>query len=194
MSKPRNYQAEYARRIASGLAQGLSRSQARGHPKPKEAATSAKHIKQKPVYDPRLEEGLKQMRDGANLTHSAKSIGVSRERLRAYLHQTGIVRRKRHQWLFRKDKRKREMLVYSQGQAIHIIVSDYKTAVTIGRYFSEVGQFLNSNDPSHLQPFIGETVRDVNGKCYVLEIRPNVLYRLADGGSQTFEQVYRIVV
>lgn len=33
MAKPRDYKAEYARRVRSAEARGLSRSQARGHPR-----------------------------------------------------------------------------------------------------------------------------------------------------------------
>ena len=40
--RKRDYRAEYARRIARGTAKGISRSQARGHPKPKEAAVIIK--------------------------------------------------------------------------------------------------------------------------------------------------------
>ena len=39
-SKPRNYAAEYERRIARGLAKGLNRSQARGHPKATDLAST----------------------------------------------------------------------------------------------------------------------------------------------------------
>lgn len=194
MKRRRDYRAEYARRLARGLAQGLSRSQARGHPKPKESTASTKRTESKKVYDPRLEQGLKQMRDGANLTQAARSIGVSRERLRRYLAQTGIVRRKGRGWVFRKDTRQRELLVYSRGRAFAITVVDYEAAAAIGRYMAAVGQFLESNDPVHLEPFIGENVRDVAGKTYLLETRPNVLYRLADSHTQSFEEVYRIVV
>jgi hypothetical protein len=38
----RDYRAEYARRIAGGAAKGIARSQAGGHPKPRDAAHSAK--------------------------------------------------------------------------------------------------------------------------------------------------------
>lgn len=40
MRKQRDYKAEYARRIASALKRGLTRSQARGHPKMYEPSAS----------------------------------------------------------------------------------------------------------------------------------------------------------
>lgn len=194
MKNRRDHKAEYARRIARGLAQGLSRSQARGHPKPKERSLSEKSAPPKKVYEPRLEQGLKLMRDGANLAQSARSIGVSHERLRRYLSQTGVVQRKGQRWVFRKDKRLRQLLIYSNGQGVTITVAGYDRAAKIGGYMGAVGQFLTSNNPLHLKPFVGEIVQDVAGKKYALETRPNVLYRLAETGTQTFEQVYRIVI
>jgi hypothetical protein len=194
MRKPRDYQAEYARRIERGRNRGLSRSQARGHPKAKEKAASAKKGRTSPQYDQRLEQGLKLMRSGSNLTQSAQVIGVSRERLRRYISKTGIVRRKGNRWVFRKDNRKRELLIYTRGKAVTITVAGYEPAARIGTYMSAVGQFLTTNNLAHLDPFVGESVQDVAGKHYFFETNPNTLYRLAETSVQSFEQIYRIVV
>jgi len=56
-----------------------------------------------------------------------------------------------------------------------------------------VREFLRTNDPSNLQPFVGEWVTDTNGTPYLLETRPNILYRLHASGVEPFEQIYRIV-
>ena len=63
------------KRIERGLSKGLSRSESRGHGKPKgvmgvEKATSF-------VYDPRLELGVKAMRKGDSLTKAAKDLNVA---------------------------------------------------------------------------------------------------------------------
>lgn len=47
MPKQRDYRAEYQRRIQSGMARGLTRSQAAGHPKSGEVSASAR-----PFYNP----------------------------------------------------------------------------------------------------------------------------------------------
>ncbi len=57
----RDYRAEYARRIARGTAKGISRSQARGHPKPKEAAVSLKRPP-RPIADDRLQLAFRVLR------------------------------------------------------------------------------------------------------------------------------------
>ena len=67
-------------------------------------------------------------------------------------------------------------------------------ASKVGRYMSAVGKFTTTNDPSCLTPFIGKFAKDINGKTHIFETEPNTLYRLISSGSETFEQVYRIVI
>lgn len=192
MSKPRDYKAEYQRRIAKGLGRGLSRSQARGHPRPTE--THINPNMQTLQYDKGLELGLKGMRLGKSLTKSAKSIGVSRERLSHYLAQNSIIAKHKGKWQLKQDDRIREVMIYSQGRVKHIQAKGYEIASLVGRYMAAVAQFLKTNHSSYLDPFKDVIVRDIKGKAYLLETRPNVLYRLDHAGGETFEQVYRIVV
>jgi hypothetical protein len=191
MKRQRNFKEEYARRIARGLARGLSRSQARGHPKPKETKASAK----KPVssYDPRLEQGLKSLRQGQSLSSSAKSISVSPKRLRRYVLNTGVVEKRGRRWVVRNDRRRRQIPLYSDGKLITVIVRGYEAAASIGRYMAAVKQFLATNDIEHLAPFVGEAVTDTARKVHLFETRPNVLHRLNAVGSESFEQIYRIM-
>jgi hypothetical protein len=191
MARPRDYRAEYQRRIERGLARGLSRSQARGHPRSGEAPISQRTST--PAYDPRLEAGLKLMRAGTPLTRAAPIIGVSRERLRRYVVQTGVVEKQRGRWTVIRDTRVRVMPIFSAGRSITVTIAGYEQAALAGRYLAAVRAFRDSNDPSYLEPFVGEFVTDVHGKRRVFETRPNVLYRLALGDDEPFEQIYRIV-
>jgi hypothetical protein len=75
-----------------------------------------------------------------------------------------------------------------------MVVGDFESASKVGHFMSAVGRFLETNDRSVLETFIGQSVRDISGKEHSLETRPNVLYRLSSTGEQTFEQVYRIVI
>lgn len=191
MTRPRDYRAEYARRIERGLGQDLSRSQARGHPRPGEAPVSRRGAM--PAYDPRLEAGLKLIRAGTPLTRAAPVIGVSRERLRRYVAQTGVVAKRGGRWTVVQDQRPRQIQLFSWGRALTVTVPGYEHAALVGRYLAAVGAFLDSNDPTHLDPFVGEAITDVRGKRHSFETRPNVLYRLAAGRGESFEQIYRIV-
>jgi hypothetical protein len=85
------------------------------------------------------------------------------------------------------------MPLYSNGEEIKVIV-DLPTAVWIGRYFSQVGHFISTNDPAFLMPFEGQEVVDVNGERHSYETDPNEVHRLtASGGGDSFEDVYRII-
>jgi hypothetical protein len=83
------------------------------------------------------------------------------------------------------------MLLYSQGQALSVVVGDFESASLVGRYMAAAGRFLETNDPTVLTPFVGQSVRDTSGKEHPLE-GPNV--RLSSTDEHTFEQVYRIVI
>ncbi len=193
MAKSRDYRAEYAIRVERGLAKGLSRSQARGHPKATEAHVSPKA--KVPNYDLRLEQGLKALRKGESLTQAARSIHVAPERLSHYLHRSGVqVEKHKGRWRVMQDDRLREVMIFSGGKEKIIQVRGYDSAVEVGRYMAAVGQFLADNDPRFLEPFKGRSVIDAAGKAHPLETSPNVLYRLDQAGGASFEQVYRIVV
>ncbi len=191
MAARRDYRAEYQRRIERGLTRGLSRSQARGHTRPGEAPISRRGAM--PAYDPRLEAGLKLIRAGTPLTRAAPVIGVSQERLRRYVTQTGVVEKQGGRWTVVRDNRVRVMPIFSAGRSITVTIAGYEQSALAGRYLAAVRAFRDSNDPSYLEPFVGEFVTDVRGKRHVFETRPNVLYRLAAGRGESFEQIYRIV-
>ncbi|MHB1325172.1 MAG: hypothetical protein ACYC0L_03045 [Thermoleophilia bacterium] len=189
--RKRDYKAEYARRIARGKARGLSRSQARGHPRHHEPYTTA-IIKTRP-WDPELEEGLKRIREGESLTAAARRMHVAPERLRSYLVRTGVARKERARWRVGPDARQREMLIYTGGRELIVILPDYSSAQLAGRYMAAVGQFLDSNDPADLKEFVGQGVSDADGQFHPFEIRENVLYRLSETQTESFQDVYKIV-
>ena len=82
-TRSRNYKAEYARRIARGTAKGISRSQARGHPKPSEAAVTSKRPP-RPIEDERLQLAFKVLRQEKSLSAAARAAKISPERLRHF--------------------------------------------------------------------------------------------------------------
>jgi hypothetical protein len=69
----------------------------------------------------------------------------------------------------------------------------YEEADAVGRFMAAVGEFVESNDPLVLEPFVGQGVTDANGKWVSFETRPNVLYRLDETEGDSFEDAYRIL-
>ncbi|MGO9682250.1 MAG: hypothetical protein ACLPTZ_06595 [Beijerinckiaceae bacterium] len=188
----RDYRAEYARRIAHGAAKGISRSQARGHPKPKESSVSSKRPPRR-IEDDRLQLALKVLRQEKSLSAAAKAAKIAPERLRHFATERDIIERQGRRWIVR-SQLPRRMLLFSDGRVLQVVVGDFDAASKIGRFMSAVGEFLRTNNRAVLSEFEGVSVTDVSGKAHVFETRPNALYRLASAHDQSFEHIYRIVV
>jgi hypothetical protein len=187
--RKRDYQAEYRRRIEHGLAKGLTRAQASGHPKAGEKPIRPPQ----PIEDHSLQISLKALRKGMTLADAAREAGLSAQRLRNQASAKGLIQKKGNRWQI-KQRLTRTMLVFSERQSFNLTISQKKQATIIGRHMSAVGDFLRTNNPDFLTPFIGKSIQDVSGKSYLLETDPNALYRINASGADTFEQVYRIVV
>jgi hypothetical protein len=88
----------------------------------------------------------------------------------------------------------RRMLLFSDGRALAVVVSDFASASKVGRFMSAVSKFLRTNNPTSLREFDGASVVDISGRTHPFETRPNALYRLASAHDQSFEHIYRIVI
>ena len=188
MGRPRDYTQEYARRVASAKARGLSRSQARGHARPGEALIRPSNTRDRD----RLETALKLYRQTGNQGSSAKSVAVAPERLRRYLSENVQIEG-RGRTLKITDTRRREMTVISRGEKLTLSLPDFEQASLAGRHRAAVKQFLASNDRRFLAEFDGQSVIDAKGKAHFLEADPNALYRLAHAGDDVFHEIYRLV-
>jgi hypothetical protein len=180
----RNYRAEYQRRIAKSLAVGKSRSAARGHPT---AADLPKPVGPRD-RNSALEKALTRVKRGETQKAAAAAEGVSVEKLRVYQKlNTASVRQGRKWIIF--DSRPVPMWIATNGKlkAVEVAADD---ASDIGRYWGHVNRFLESNRLSHLEPFVGKGVRDIQGRAYPFEVRPNVLRKLDSVGELDFLEIY----
>jgi hypothetical protein len=155
----------------------LSRSQSRGHPKPKEFPVSSKRPS-RPVDDDRLQLAFKVLRQEKSLNAAAKAAKISPERLRHFATEQGIIEWQGRRWAVWHELPRR-MLLFSDGRALQAVVGDFASASKVGRFVSAVSSFLRTNNPAGLPEFEGVRVADILAKTHVFETRPNALYRLA---------------
>jgi uncharacterized protein YoaH (UPF0181 family) len=185
--RKRDFGAEYQARIARGLASGKSKSQARGHARAKDlpADSNMAYVDRRSP----LEKALKLMRQGFSQKEAAKSVGVSAEKLRRYQQQNTTSRREGRRWIIF-DARPVTVLMATRGK-LHDVTVSRDAASDIGRHWVAVNKFLESNDASHLAPFVGLGLRDTRSKLWPFETRPNVLRKLDSAGELSFVDIYR---
>lgn len=189
MAKKRNYQSEYARRLARGFAKGLSRSQARGHAKSGEASIKPKRTK---IDTAPLEAALKSLHASGSLKQAARDHHISAERFKRYLSENSLAMRVGHTWKIT-DERPREMTVLSNRRARRLILKNFESASLNGRHLAAVAQFLTSQDAHLLTQFEGQSVTEASGLTHLLETDLNNLYEIANSGKAVFEQIYRLI-
>ena len=190
--KVRNYREEYRRRIARAQAWGLSRSQARGHPRPGEKGIRAKP--KSSLEDARIHQGLVGMRKGHSLAAAARSAGISSERLRQFVTEHKVGRKRRRRWQLIPSRLKWQWEVFSEGRLVSVVVGDPETSSLLAKYLNAVRRLLRHNDPTALRAFRNVSFRDVSRQRYVLETRPNVIFRLAHAERESPEDFYKLVV
>ncbi len=155
--------------------------------------SSYRRVKRRPLSTDlrrRVQEALRDMRDGRPFERVARSVGLERSRLRELLLNRNLAREKNGKLIATRRGLAR-MRFFSAG-TIQTPLVTRRTATKIGRYMSAVSQFLPTGDVELLQPFEGEAITDVEGRRYVLETRPNVLYAL-NVDPEGFEEIYELV-
>ncbi|MDE2166560.1 MAG: hypothetical protein KGJ66_09520 [Alphaproteobacteria bacterium] len=83
------------------------------------------------------------------------------------------------------------MLTFSNGQR-HLAVLSRRMARKNGRYLNAVRRLLRTNDPSALEEFAGQSIRDVQGREFSLETRVNALYRV-NSVPEPIAEVYQVI-
>jgi hypothetical protein len=188
MARKRDYASEYRRRIERGVKRGWSRSKARGHRKiPKRRRKSATR-----AYGDEFELALKALRLSNNQRFAARSGGISTKRFRQFLREKRLAHFRKGRWRFT-DRRVRYVLAITTKGQKQLGVKGFDAASAVMSHLGAVRHFLSDPDPKLLEPFRDWPITDVQGRTYHLETRPNVLYRLSVAGTESYEDIYRLI-
>lgn len=131
--------------------------------------------------------------DAMSVAEAARTVGIAPERLRRALAESQFAGKRGGRWVIAQDQLERDELIYTKGRARVITVRGPEPASLIGRYMNAVRKFLTTNNVDVLEPFRDAIVTDRRRRRHPLETRPNTLYQIANSGSPSFEQIYRIV-
>lgn len=183
----RDYKAEYRRRIERGLARGLSRSQARGHPKASEQPVDRRQAR----GDSRIDAAILAMNQGRSLTAAARAEHVSPDRLKRTLVQRKIGKRQGQRWIV-SDTRPRRVPVLTRGKQKTLILDGFAEGSLAGAHYQAAGEFVRTNDPTLMDPYIGLSVRTSGGQRHPLETDLNELHRIAAMDEPPFHEIYQI--
>lgn len=192
MRKPTDHKAAYRRRIERATARGLTRSQARGHPKAGEGYVSGRS--RAPAFDARLEAAIREIRRGKPLGDAARDLKVGRERLSAYAKAHAGAQRVGGGWTF-SDKRGREVAVITPDGVV-AISTNFEGAHVAGQHWHEAHQAMANHAwrDSFERRWSDRYVRDLRGKWHALASDLNDVYAAVHANDEPFEMIYRIVL
>jgi hypothetical protein len=125
---------------------------------------------------------------------AARSTGISASRLRRLIRNHKLARwdRKKRKWVTT-DRIVREVAAHTTRGYKQIKVRGFGKASLVMSHLAARNAFLASNDVALLAPFEAATVVDIFRKKHLLETRPNVLFRLANTGSDADMKIYRLI-
>ncbi len=179
----------YRRRVEKGMARGLSRSQARGHPKVGEVPASRRGVYRS---EQKLLKGIRLVdHPGYTFERAAREAGVSTERLRRYAHETGYAQKESGRWRVLERHRGTVLFpVFSEGQLKQVKLSDPGQKAKLGLYMQRVRFALETNRPGWLSEFREQYVTDDEGVRYYFETDFSVVRVLADQFEGDVEELF----
>lgn len=162
----------YRKRLQSGKAKGLTRSQASGHPQQNEA--SALLVNASKPFLPRqttLTKSFKvvqRMKDGVSMTHAAKMEGIGVATLKRWMNDLGFIQYNANTKRYRAADTLAALEVYVKPGELKRLVVDETTASLLAGYLNVVMKAIKNNEGKLLDKYSRLDIHDVNGAAYRL--------------------------
>lgn len=162
----------YRKRLQSGKAKGLSRSQAYGHPRQKEASAIAVSIS-KPFLpqSSTLTKSFKvaqRMKNGESLTHAAKMERISTATLKRRMNDLGLIQYDANTKRYRANDTLAALEIYVKPGELKRIIVDKASASLLAEYLNTVMKAIKNNDGKLLNKYVRLVIHDVYGTSYRL--------------------------
>jgi hypothetical protein len=129
------------------------------------------------------------MKKGVSQKEAEKQAAVSAETLRRFQKANTTSHREGRRWLI-SDRRPVSVVMATRGKTRSVTVS-HDASSEISRHWIAINLFLDTNDASHLEAFVGKGLRDSKGVFHPFETRPNVLVKLDSAGELSFVDIHR---
>jgi predicted DNA-binding protein (UPF0251 family) len=127
-----------------------------------------------------------------SLSRAAREVGVSRGTVRRYVGRA-LKQEGRHYIATRFDRLRRTLRFWTVKGPVQILVTDSRTASTVGRYMATVKRYLADGNARALRSFTPKSIRA--GKVeYFFVLDPKEIERLAKVGVIDFTELYVDVI
>lgn len=162
----------YRKRLQSGKAKGLTRSQTYGHPRQNE--TSALLVNVSKPFLPRqttLTKSFKvaqRLRNGESMTHAAKMERISFATLKRWMSDLGLVQYDTNTKRYRAADTVAALEIYIKPGELKRMVVDETTASLLAGYLNVVMKAIKNNDGKLLEKYSRLVIHDVHGMPYRL--------------------------
>lgn len=162
----------YRKRLQSGKAKRLSRSQAYGHPKLKEHSALAVHASKPflPLSTTSLKSYLValRMKNGESMTHAAKMERTSPATLKRWMNDLGFIQYDTTSKRYRAADTLAALEIYIKPGELKRITVDRTTATLLAEYLNAVMKAIKNNDGKLLNKYAHLVIHDVNAVSYRL--------------------------
>ncbi|MBS0424233.1 MAG: hypothetical protein JSR71_07380 [Proteobacteria bacterium] len=162
----------YRKHLQSGKEKGLTRSQAYGHPRKKEASAlvfnASKPFLLRQTTLTKSYKVAQRMKNGESMTHAAKMEGISVATLKRWMNDLGFIQYDANTKRYRTADTLAALEVFVKPGELKRLTVDETTASLLAGYLNVVMKAIKKNDEKLLDKYSRIVIHDINGISYRL--------------------------